>query len=98
VPGARHLFLGDLAELTRDLPRDMPIALHCQGGTRSAIAASLLQAQGFTRVANVAGGFKAWEAAGLPVERSSRGSTATEGPGLVGDRGATSPDSSLRSE
>jgi hydroxyacylglutathione hydrolase len=67
MPRARHLFLGSLSELVRDIPRDTPIAVHCQGGTRSAIAASLLQAQGFTDVASVTGGFRAWEAAGLPV-------------------------------
>jgi hydroxyacylglutathione hydrolase len=66
MPRARHLFLGDLVELARDIPHDTPIAVHCQGGTRSAIAASLLQAQGFTDVANVTGGFRAWEAAGRP--------------------------------
>ncbi len=71
VPNATHLFLGDLVELARSLPRDAPVALHCQGGTRSAIAASLLQANGFTNVANMKGGFQAWEAAGLPVERDS---------------------------
>jgi hydroxyacylglutathione hydrolase len=69
LPNAEHLFLGDLAELARDIPRDTPIAVHCQGGTRSAIAASLLQAQGFTDVANVAGGIQAWKAAGLEVVR-----------------------------
>ena len=65
---AEHFYLGDSLALSRDLPRDTPIAVHCQGGTRSAIAASLLQAQGFTNVANVAGGIQAWTAAGLPVE------------------------------
>jgi hydroxyacylglutathione hydrolase len=69
MPGASHLFLGDLAKLAQDIPRDMPIAVHCQGGTRSAIAASVLQAQGFTDVANVTGGFRLWEAAGLPVTK-----------------------------
>lgn len=73
LPGAEHRFLGDLLELTKDIPRDTPLALHCQGGTRSAIAASLLQANGFTNVANVPGGFDAWEKAGLPVEVSGSG-------------------------
>jgi hydroxyacylglutathione hydrolase len=67
LPNAQHRFLGDLVELTKDLPRDTPLALHCQGGTRSAIAASLMQAQGFTNIANVTGGFRAWAAAGFPV-------------------------------
>jgi hydroxyacylglutathione hydrolase len=65
---AEHFYLGDLEALSQKIPRDTPIAVHCQGGTRSAIAASLLQAQGFTNVANVAGGIHAWTEAGLPVE------------------------------
>jgi hydroxyacylglutathione hydrolase len=69
MPRAEHFYLGDLAAMSRDLPRDTPIAVHCQGGTRSAIAASLLQAEGFTNVANVSGGIQAWTAAGLPVKR-----------------------------
>ncbi len=67
LPQATHGFLGDLVALTADLAPDTPIAVHCQGGGRSAIAASLLQAHGFTNVANVTGGYRAWEAQGLPV-------------------------------
>jgi hydroxyacylglutathione hydrolase len=70
IPNARHLFLGDLPETSEDLPRDLPIALHCQGGTRASIAASMLQAKGFTNVATLKGGMDAWNAAHLPVERS----------------------------
>jgi hydroxyacylglutathione hydrolase len=69
IPNARHLFLGRLAETSEDLPRDLPIALHCQGGTRASIAASMLQAKGFTNVATLKGGMDAWKAAHLPVER-----------------------------
>ena len=69
IAGASHLYLGDLERLSDDIPRDTPIAVHCQGGTRSAIAASLLQARGFTNVANVVGGVKAWRAAGKPLVR-----------------------------
>jgi len=32
------------------------------------VAASLLQAQGFTNVANMSGGYRAWTAAKLPIE------------------------------
>jgi hydroxyacylglutathione hydrolase len=69
IPGAAHLYLGDLERLTADVPHDTPIAVHCQGGTRSAIAASLLQSRGFTNVANVVGGVKAWRAAGKALVR-----------------------------
>ena len=43
--------------------------LHCQGGGRSSIAASILQARGIKDVVNLAGGFGAWAAEGLAVER-----------------------------
>ena len=67
IAGAAHRFLGTLLEQTRDMPRDEPVALHCQGGSRSAIAASLLEANGFTNVTNLRGGFGAWKAANLPI-------------------------------
>jgi hydroxyacylglutathione hydrolase len=69
IDGARHLPLGYLLDGVRDLPRETPIVVHCQSGARSAIAASLLQADGFDAVANVTGGFAAWVAAGHPVEK-----------------------------
>src|ERR1039458_7004331 len=49
------------------LDQARPIAVHCKGGYRSAIAASLLLRAGFRQVVNVTGGFDAWKAAGLPV-------------------------------
>ncbi|HEU0013198.1 MAG TPA: rhodanese-like domain-containing protein, partial [Longimicrobium sp.] len=68
VPGAVHIPLGALDERLADVPRDRPLVLHCQGGARSAMAAALLQARGFRDVSNLAGGFRAWQEAGLPVE------------------------------
>ena len=44
-----------------------PVLVHCAGGYRSSVAASLLQRHGFTDVSEIAGGLAAWEAAGLPV-------------------------------
>jgi hydroxyacylglutathione hydrolase len=71
VPGAHHVPLGELPASAPALPKDRPIAVHCQGGTRSAIAASLLDARGFSPVVNLAGGFNEWQAAGLPVEQTT---------------------------
>lgn len=68
LPRATHIYLGDLVERTADMKRDEPIVVHCQSGTRSSIAASLLKAHGFSDVSNLAGGFDAWRKAGLPVE------------------------------
>jgi hydroxyacylglutathione hydrolase len=43
-----------------------PVAVHCKSGYRSMIACSLLERAGYRNVINVAGGFDAWHAAGLP--------------------------------
>jgi hydroxyacylglutathione hydrolase len=73
LPGAQHIPLGYLTDRMHDIPADRPVALQCQTGARSAIAASLLLARGRTDVANVDGGYAAWRAAGLPVERAADG-------------------------
>jgi hydroxyacylglutathione hydrolase len=41
--------------------------VHCKGGYRSIIAASLLQRAGFRNVVNLVGGFDAWQEAKLSV-------------------------------
>ena len=66
VPGAMHIPLPELADRMSELP-DGPLILHCQGGSRSVIAASLLQAAGRQDVSNMDGGYAAWRRAGLPV-------------------------------
>ncbi len=49
-----------------EIDHDAALAVHCKGGYRSMIAASLLQRAGFRNVINVAGGFDAWQQANLP--------------------------------
>ena len=64
VPGARLLPLPELTSRLDEL-RDLgPIVVHCQGGSRSAVAASVLRAAGIADVTNVEGGFTAWLRAG----------------------------------
>ncbi|MEP7325904.1 MAG: rhodanese-like domain-containing protein [Gemmatimonadota bacterium] len=74
INGAQHIPLGYLVERMDEVPRDRPVVVHCQGGGRSHIGTSLLQAQGYQNVSNLTGGMGAWEAAGLPVERDGTGS------------------------
>ncbi|CAN5668129.1 rhodanese-like domain-containing protein [soil metagenome] len=47
---------------------DRRIVLTCASGGRSALAADALQQLGYTQVAHLDGGLKAWVAAGQPVE------------------------------
>jgi hydroxyacylglutathione hydrolase len=68
IPGARHIHFGQLRHHLGELPHEKPVVLHCASGVRSHIAASYLQAQGFSNVANLAGGIEAWVKTGFPVE------------------------------
>ena len=48
------------------IDRERSVAVHCKSGYRSMIGCSLLERAGCRNVINVAGGFDAWHAAGLP--------------------------------
>ncbi len=67
LPGAIHVPLGHLAARLPEIPTGQPVITHCQAGTRSAIASSLLRRAGFRDVRNLVGGYDAWKAAGLPT-------------------------------
>ena len=68
IPGSLGIPLGELQGRMGELPSDQPILVHCAGGYRSSIAASLLERAGFTRVSEIAGGLAAWESAHLPLK------------------------------
>lgn len=68
---ARHVGRG---VLERDIEGLVPdkrasIVLYCGGGFRSALSADSLQKMGYIAVSSLAGGWKAWVAAGAPTER-----------------------------
>ena len=46
---------------------DLKIVLVCQQGYASSLAAATLQEIGLYRATDLAGGFEAWQAAGLPI-------------------------------
>lgn len=61
IDGATHHFLGRIAQGEMAcLDRDAPIVITCASGYRSTVAASLLMANGFENVRNLAGGMNAW--------------------------------------
>ena len=67
LPNAHQLHTGRLSTHLAELPRDRPVVVHCQSGARSAAAASLLRAEGFTNVTELAGGYEAWASQAAPV-------------------------------
>ncbi|MDP1858182.1 MAG: molybdopterin-synthase adenylyltransferase MoeB [Gemmatimonadaceae bacterium] len=60
IHGARLVPLGAFADAIPSLDRQRDIVIHCRSGARSANAVRQLQAAGFTRVWNVAGGILRW--------------------------------------
>ncbi len=76
--GAIHLGKG---VIERDIEQVMPdvdakMVLYCAGGYRSALAADALQRMGYRNVLSLAGGWRAWCRAGMPVDE-----TPPAGPG-----------------
>ena len=67
IAGSKNIPLPHLDERLHEIPAGQPIVVHCEGGYRSAIAASLLQKLGRKDVHDVVGGYKAWLAAKLPA-------------------------------
>ncbi len=68
IPGAKHIEAGALDDGKLQLPCDKTIAVHCAQGPRSATALSLLERDGYQKLAFVSGGFDTWEKDGFPVE------------------------------
>ena len=68
--GARHLERGAVElEIEEQIPDlDQRIICYCGGGSRSALVAESLQMMGYRNVRSLAGGFRAWQEAGLPSE------------------------------
>jgi hydroxyacylglutathione hydrolase len=67
VEGATWWPLDNFRVSPPEIDHEVPLAVHCKGGYRSMIAASLLQRAGFRNVMNLIGGFDAWQEAKLPV-------------------------------
>ncbi|HUP86398.1 MAG TPA: rhodanese-like domain-containing protein [Acidimicrobiales bacterium] len=66
APGAKHVPLGELAARIDELPNDRPIVAVCRAGGRSGQATQALVGSGYD-VVNLAGGMRAWDAAGQQV-------------------------------
>ena len=66
IEGAAWWPLDNFRVSPPEIDHEMALAVHCKGGYRSMIAASLLQRAGFRRVLNVAGGFDGWQQSKLP--------------------------------
>jgi rhodanese-related sulfurtransferase len=71
VLGAKNMPLSRIDQGPAELAKrkEKPLIVYDDAGERSSKAVAALKKQGFTRVVNLSGGLKAWQTAGLPVEK-----------------------------
>lgn len=71
IAGSVNIPLNHLRDRANEIAKHRQVVVHCEGGYRSAIAASLLAQGGRPDVLDMVGGFKAWAASKLPVQVES---------------------------
>lgn len=64
IDGARTIPLGLLDERLGSVPTDRPLVVYCGHGERASTGVSLLERAGFTQLANLDGGYDAWQGGG----------------------------------
>ena len=71
ILGSRSIPLAELEKRAGDLDKykAKPVIIYCDAGNRAGGGVALLRRNGFANVVNLAGGYAAWQQAGLPVEK-----------------------------
>ncbi|EDP94580.1 MBL fold metallo-hydrolase [Kordia algicida OT-1] len=67
MEGAQHFALDYIDKNMNEVDANKAYHIHCAGGYRSVIAASILKARGFHKVTDVAGGFKHIKETDIPL-------------------------------
>lgn len=67
IPGAVNIPLAELSRRMDEVDRSRPVVVHCAGGWRSSVAASLLRKAGYADVSDLLGGYAAWAQRREPV-------------------------------
>lgn len=68
APDTTLIPLDELEMRLDELPKGEEIVVVCRSGNRSQVGRDILLANGFEQTISMAGGLKAWQAAGYPVE------------------------------
>lgn len=61
IDNAEHIMVGTLKNRLDEVDTDKTIIVQCQAGARSAIAASVLKANGMDNLVNMSGGYSKWQ-------------------------------------
>ncbi|MBE2280039.1 MAG: MBL fold metallo-hydrolase [Ignavibacteriaceae bacterium] len=69
IKDSQFIFAGYIVENAFKIDNSKPVVVHCAGGDRSSIAASILQCMGYKNIINLTGGINAWISHGFDVEK-----------------------------
>jgi len=69
VPGAVNVPHDQLASRLAEVPKDKDVVIYCKSGRRSALAADVLAANGYSRLSHLEGDMNAWVAKGRPIAK-----------------------------
>lgn len=71
IPNAENInyINTDFEKMILKLDKTKPVLLYCESGGRSGKAYTLLKSKGYDKVFDLKGGFKAWKAAGMMIEK-----------------------------
>ncbi|WP_211655170.1 MBL fold metallo-hydrolase [Planococcus alpniumensis] len=61
IDNAKHIMVGTLKNRLDEVATDKTVIVQCQAGARSAIAASVLKANGIDKLVNMTGGYSKWQ-------------------------------------
>jgi rhodanese-related sulfurtransferase len=68
VPGAVNIPQDQVALRLAEVPKDKDVVMYCRSGRRTALAADLLSANGYTRLSHLEGDMNAWMEKGRPIQ------------------------------
>jgi phage shock protein E len=68
IAGAVNIPYNQVAAQLSSIPKDDEVVLYCHSGRRAGLAAEVLAANGYTKLAHLEGDMQGWQKAGRPVE------------------------------
>lgn len=71
IPGAVNIPYDQVAARLGEIPKGDEVVLYCHSGRRAGLAAEVLAANGYTKLAHLQGDMQGWQSAGRPVEAAA---------------------------
>lgn len=69
IEGAQHIHIKEIAARMDEVPKDMTVYIFCGSGMRSMVAASFLEARGWSDLAVILGGMAGWRSKKCPIKK-----------------------------